>query len=73
MEVKMKILMIALVIGLLAVAGLVVVNALQNEEPVVTSVKAPSCGSCGGGCGATGGCSSPSCGANNGGSCGCGK
>lgn len=71
----MKIWMIALVIGLLAVASVVVVNALGDDESVATSspvVKSAGCG-CGGGCAASGGCSSPSCGASSGGSCGCGK
>ena len=65
----MKILMIGLIVGLLAIASVVVVNALQDDE--VVSVQEPSCGSCSGGCSAGNSCGNPSCGFEKTGSCGC--
>jgi len=67
----MKILMIGLVIGLLAIGSLVLVNALQNdmvEVPSEGSVEVPSCG---GGCSAGNTCGNSACGAKVGKTCGC--
>ena len=62
----MKIWMIVVVIGLLAVAGLAVANSVGNDEPV--EQVAPSCD---GGCSAGNTCSNAACGAKVGKSCGC--
>jgi hypothetical protein len=64
----MKIWIVALALGLLLVAGVAVASSLQEEEKLVP---ASSCGSCNGGCSVEKPCSSPSCGTNNAGSCGC--
>ena len=70
MEVKnMKIWIIVLAIGLLAVAGFVIAETIQEDESV--SAEAPSCGSCNGGCNAGDSCGNPSCGFEKTGSCGC--
>ena len=68
----MKILTIAVIAGLLIIAGFVVVNALQFEEVTEENVISTGCGSCSGVCSLEAGCSSPKCGINTEfRSCGC--
>ncbi|MFA5061036.1 MAG: hypothetical protein WC494_01840 [Candidatus Pacearchaeota archaeon] len=67
----MKIWLIALIMGTLVLASMMVVNALQEETPKTDANNLQSCGSCGGNCNALEGCSLSTCGINNGGSCGC--
>jgi len=62
----MKIWMIVVVLGLLAVAGFAVVDAFVSE-PVKEDLP-----TCGGGCNAEQSCGNPSCGAKVSKSCGCG-
>lgn len=76
----MKIWIIASLVATMLIAGFLVVNALQtsNDLPIVESSpeKTPSCsgaGSCGGSCTPGNSCSSPTCGVEKTGSCGCGK
>ena len=74
----MKTMMIAaIVIGLLVVAGIAMVNA-NIDDPTETQNNAisdasPSCSGCGNGCSAEKNCGLATCGAVNGGSCGCNK
>jgi hypothetical protein len=66
----MKIWMIVAVVGMLAIAGFALVNALdfsEAEEPTVSSQP-----TCGGGCSAGNTCGNPTCGVERTGSCGCG-
>ena len=64
----MKWMLIVAVVGLLAVAGFVVADMVDDE--VVVEEELPSCG---GGCSAGQICSSTGCGFKETGSCGCGK
>ena len=67
----MKLLMVVLIaLGLIAVAALVVANlsSVEADEP-----KQISCSTCGNSCSADSNCGLESCGAVQGGSCGCGK
>ena len=66
----MKTWVIALAVGLLLIAGVTAVNALQ-EESSTNEVEAVSYSSCGGGCSAGNTCGNPTCGAKTGGTCGC--
>ena len=67
----MKIWMIVAVLGVLAIAGFAVVNALGIEDVSEEVVDVAT--TCGGGCGLEGSCSNPSCGFIEAGSCGCGR
>lgn len=59
------------VLGLLLVAGFVVVNALQNDQPEESLPVGTCSSSCGNSCTAESNCGNPTCGAISGGSCGC--
>jgi uncharacterized low-complexity protein len=62
----------AVFIGVLTIAGVAVVNALpDNQSTLTTSQK--TCSSCGNSCTKESNCGLATCGAANGGTCGCGK
>jgi len=62
----------ALLMGFLMIAGIAVVNALpSNQSTSKTSQK--TCSSCGNSCTEESNCGLATCGATNGGTCGCGK
>tara|TARA_Y100000310_G_C20686953_1_gene819643 strand:- start:676 stop:897 length:222 start_codon:yes stop_codon:yes gene_type:complete len=71
----MKIWLIAIVVAILAIAGIVIVNALQNNDAEVSGSDVCSTPSdapvCGNSCTAGNVCSNPSCGVRTGGGCGC--
>lgn len=71
----MKIWIVVAVVAMLAIAGLVAVNATQQEqvqEETQISTNLASCSSsCGNSCTAESNCGRSSCGAVSGGSCGC--
>jgi len=63
-------LMIAtIVVGLVAIAGIAVVNAYATDNETETKI----CTSCGNSCTAESNCGLASCGATNGEKCSCGK
>lgn len=68
---------LSLVVGLLLVAGIFAVNAFDAGIPAKVqaqgTAKALGCSSCGGSCSAEKNCGLKTCGAMNGGTCGCGK
>jgi len=66
---------VALVIGLVLIAGVFVVAYSSKVNASAETNKAPktSCGSCNGGCTAEKNCGAASCGATSGGTCNCGK
>jgi len=59
----------AIVIGLVAIAGITVVNAYATDNKTETKT----CTSCGNSCTAKSNCGLKTCGAANGGTCGCGR
>lgn len=69
----MKIMIVAVALALLAIAGFVVASSF-NEASESEEVLLPACGSetCDGGCTAGNSCGSPTCGASQGKTCGCG-
>jgi len=73
---KMKLWIIAgILAGLLIIAGIAVVNATADQEVEIESqqVEVIECSSCGNSCSTQRNCGQSTCGAVNGGSCGCGK
>ena len=62
----------AVMIGTLMIAGVAVVNALSSTQEISTTSQ-KSCSSCGNSCTAESNCGLSTCGATNGGTCGCGK
>ena len=61
------------VIGVLVIAGIAVINAYSNTTTQKTATQTNTCSSCGNSCTAGKNCGLATCGAVNGGSCGCGK
>ncbi|MFA6023389.1 MAG: hypothetical protein WC781_04860 [Candidatus Pacearchaeota archaeon] len=61
----------AIIVGLVLVAGTMVIAAEQNNN--TTPVTQKSCGGCNGKCTAESNCGLATCGAANGKTCGCGK
>lgn len=59
----------AVLVGLLVVAGVAVVNALPDSNASGTAQK--SCSGCGNSCTKESNCGLATCGATNGGTCGC--
>jgi len=57
------------IVGLLVIAGIVMVNATTSQETPTQK----SCGSCNGSCTSGSGCGQATCGATAGGTCGCGR
>lgn len=66
----MNLAIVLIIAGLLIVGGIVAVSAYANEEQAPTII---GCSSCGSKCTADNNCGLASCGAINGGTCGCGK
>jgi uncharacterized low-complexity protein len=62
----------AVFVGILAIAGVAVVNALPESQSIPTTNQ-KTCSSCGNSCTAESNCGLSTCGATNGGTCGCGK
>lgn len=67
----MKIGIILAIVAIVAVAGFVTVNALTQEIAEETPVK--QCNSCGNSCTQQNNCGRATCGAINGGTCGCNR
>jgi len=63
----------ALIIGLLVLGTFTVMALTKTEQAEVQPAKQIGCSSCGNSCNAESGCGLATCGATNGGSCGCGK
>lgn len=68
----MKIWMIAIIVGITLLLGVVAVGAV-GFGPAEAPAKIAACSSCGNGCTASNNCGLSTCGAVNGGKCGCGK
>ena len=64
---------VAVAIGMLAIAGIFVVSAVTNNDTPTSNTESTGCGSCNGQCTAESGCGQATCGASNGGKCTCGK
>ena len=62
----------AVFVGLIAIAGITVVNALTTDD-IADNTDISKCTSCGNSCTADSNCGLQSCGAVNGGTCGCGR
>lgn len=62
---------VGILFGLFVIGGIAAVNALSPSED--TEKPITSCASCGGKCSAGNNCGLATCGATQGGTCGCGK
>lgn len=74
MEVKMNTwIIVGILVGLFVVGGIAVASAFSPSQNTDTVASTASCTSCGGKCSAGSNCGLATCGATNGGKCGCGR